>query len=397
MNIKRYVAVFAGVLLQSCLGGIYAFSAYVPELQRAFSYTFGQTQLVFGLTVLVMTLSMIGAGRLFVLWGPRICVAISGIFYITGHLTASLAGGIYPIFLISFTALIGSAIGFGYVCPLAVGIGWFPKKKGLITGLAVAGYGGGAIFQKTLVEALFSSGYSILETFRIVGFVYGGIILFCSLLFFSPPPGDSPKSEIKVKEVLKKRIFFGLSLSFLFGTLPGLMIIGNLKPLGLSFGLPESSAAAAIITVAIGNAAGRLGWGAIHDHAQPRRTLLVLLFAVSLSSLLLLFFHGTPLAFFLSSFFFGFAYGGNLSIFPAQTAIVYHPSNLSRIYPFVLLSHGLAGAIGAPLGGWFRDITGSFDVTIIAAAICGVIGFLIYNFSTKDAQELMVSQHKTAS
>ncbi len=116
---KKYISVVSGVVLQICLGGIYAFSSYVPALSGSWGYSSVQTQLVFGLTFAFFTVFMIPFGKLLRRTGPRRLMIISGILFLGGHILASLAGENFILFLFSYILVICPAMAAGYVCPVS--------------------------------------------------------------------------------------------------------------------------------------------------------------------------------------------------------------------------------------------------------------------------------------
>ena len=89
---KKYIAVAAGVLMQACLGGIYAWSAFVPSLRQAYGYTSAQTQIVFGSTIAMLTLLMLVTGRWQDRLGPRPLGVLAGLFLTAQYLCAGFVG-----------------------------------------------------------------------------------------------------------------------------------------------------------------------------------------------------------------------------------------------------------------------------------------------------------------
>ncbi|MDC7222520.1 MAG: MFS transporter, partial [Spirochaetales bacterium] len=287
---KRYISLIAGILVQIALGGIYAFSSYVPSFQSHWGYNSTQTQAVFGLTIFMFTIYMIYAGKLLTRKGPRTLILISGILYLVGHMAASYSGGRYILFLGAYLLGIAPALSFGYVCPLSSGLLWFPHHRGLVTGLSVAGYGIGGVVLSSLVEALLGAGWEIEMILRFVGVVWGGIIIVCGLISSTPPGLIHDEEELKEAPPIghHKKEFSGLTLYLFFGTLPGLMLIGALKPFGLFNGVEGSLAAVGVAVLSVGNGLGRLTWGILADRIHPRRLSMVNMVGVILSVLLLL-------------------------------------------------------------------------------------------------------------
>ena len=377
---KKYVAVAAGVLMQACLGGIYAWSAFVPALRQAYGYSSAQTQIVFGSTIGMLTTLMLVTGRWQDRIGPRPFGVLAGLFLAAQYLCAGFLGDRFGPLWFSVSVLGGLAVGCGYLCPIATGVKWFPHRKGLITGLAVAGYGGGAILLSAIAQTMLGRGWPVLSIFKAIGLIYGPVTLLMGLLLFTPQRADDHASApFPLGRLLRDRYYWKLVVGIFCGTFPGLVLIGNLKPIGLAFGVPAIAATGAIGGLAAGNALGRIAWGWIQDRSHARVTAPVCLGLSTVAVLMFLLVSAGPLRFIAASAFLGFCYGGGLSLYAAQTAERYGAERVGSAYPPVLLAHGLAAVIGPPLGGWTFDITGTFTASILMAAavnLAGVFGYL---------------------
>lgn len=386
---KRYVSLVAGIILQICLGGIYAFSSFVPSLAGDWGFTALQTQTVFGLTIFCFTLFMILSGKLLRKWGPRRLILISALLFVTGHILASLSKGHFTAFLISYIFFISPAMAFGYVCPVAAGILWFPENRGLVTGLSVAGYGAGGMILAAVVEILLKNQWPLEHILQFTGLVWGAVILLAGL-FSSTPDGLIHRGSGRAHDSISTHLkdFTGITLFLFFGTLPGLMLIGALKPFGLFHSVSPASAATAVAALSIGNGAGRVSWGLAADRFSPRKTALANMAAV-LASVLLLFLSGRFNGLFIpAGFFLGFCYGGPLVIAPDQTARVYGAANLSSVYPTAVAFHGSAAALGAPLAGWLVSSMNSYAPVLLIAACAVVLGAAGYYWMTKKTENL---------
>ena len=384
-TLHRYLSVFAGVLVQICLGGIYAFSAYVPELTGSWGFTAVETQTIFGATIGLFTVIMIFTGRLLRRVGPRPLILISGTLFIIGHIAAAYSADHHWLLFAGFLLCLSPALSFGYVCPVSSGLLWFPNHRGLITGIAVAGYGAGGVILTTFVEYLFAAGMDLQQVMITVAFTWGGTILLCGLISFNPPGLVTRLRTRSVRLASHGREFSALTVFLFFGTLPGLMLIGIIKPFGLEHGLTIVEAAAGIAALSIGNGAGRITWGIVADRLPPRLTTVLNMTGVFSSVLIFGFF--THL-FIPAAFLLGFCFGGPLVIAPDQTARVFGPTELSSVYPFATVFHGMAAAFGAPLSGFIFQQTGTYDVAVLLAAGGTVLGTIVYLWLTNRSAPL---------
>ncbi len=359
-----------------CIGGVYAWSIYVPPLINEHSLLTAQTQLVFGLTVAVFALMMIVAGLMERRRGPRITAIIGAALYTAGYIVASFSGGSFGLLLVGIGILSGSGIAFCYVTSLATPIKWFPGYKGLITGISVAGFGGGAILLSWLTGNMLNSGVPVLQVFRIVGISYG-IVLFLSALLFSVPEKNgaiSDRISLSNRGLLRETTVWALFLTMFAGTFAGLLVIGNLKPIGLHYGISEIQATSAISFLAVGNMTGRVVWGFISDKLGGRRSIILALTLLTLFTLLIIPASRSDILFLFIPFLVGFGFGANFVLFAAEVVLLYGSDKLGTVYPYVFLSYGLAGILGPSFGGWLYDVSRSYTAAIFLAATICILG-----------------------
>lgn len=359
---NRWVVLAAGCLMQTVLGGIYAWSTFVPYLTKGFGLTSGQCGLIFGLSILIFTSVMILAGRILVRKGPRFTALIAALLFALGYLLASFSGGAFMPLLLSLGVITGCGIGFGYVCPVSVGMQWFPERKGLVTGVAVAGFGSGAIVLSSIAEYLLLSGVDVLTFFRWYG-VCAGLVLFTAALLLRDPPGtryntanNGEKSEVFTWP------FYLCSIGIFAGTFAGLLIIGNLTPIILKTGLTERQAALAVSIFAVGNGAGRIIWGRLFDQWNYR-CIPLSLGSFALAAALLLVPLPAP-ARMLTVVLIGFCFGANFVLYASAISRYFGTSAFPRLYPICFMAYGVAGVIGPGLGGWLADQTGTYNTAI---------------------------------
>lgn len=368
---KRWIVLVAGVILQLIIGGVYAWSVFVPALESEYQFTKGQSALIFGLIIAVFSLAMIPAGRSLKRYGPRKTAAFGAVLFGTGYLLASLAGGNYLLTLLSLGVLTGTGIGFVYICPLTVGMQWFPNKKGLVTGVSVAGFGGGAVALSSVASFLLQQpDIYILDVFRILGITLG-LLAFVGALLLSTPDHQSAgtaKTSSDFKKILFSREFLIVALGMFGGTFAGLLIVGNLKPLLLATNVPEFQATLAVSLFAVGNATGRVVWGNLFDRFGPRRTIILSLASLGAGLVLLMLPLPAPLLLAVVLFV-GTGFGSCFTVYALSTESIFGIDAFSTVYPMVFLGYGVAALTGPVLGGIIADSAGSFIPSIIMSAV----------------------------
>jgi len=364
---KRWLALAAGVIIQTALGGIYAWSAFVPHLMNTFGFTRTQCANIFGIMIAVFSLSTIPAGKFFLRFGPRLTAGIGTLLFSVGYIVSSFSGGNYFWIVGGIGITTGIGIGFGYICPLSVGMKWFPDRRGLVTGVMVAGFGLGAAVLSWFIVRLAAS-YHILTVFRLVGIVFGGIASVGAMFLSEPESNRKRENPHLVKKALRSIIltppFLLLWFSMFAGTFAGLLISGNLKPLMTSLGLSASRTELAIPLFALGNTLGRLVWGHIHDRLGSKHTILLSLTILFLSIFPLLLTFNTGIAL-VAVGFIGFGFGACFVVYAASVVDVFKVENLPRLYPIIFIAYGVAALIGPPIGGKIADSTGSYTGGLI--------------------------------
>lgn len=396
---NRWIVLIAGIVIQTILGGIYAWSIFEPPLVDGYGLTKGQCGSVFGLAVAVFTVSMIAGGRVLSARGPRLTALIGAVLYLAGYAVAAASGGNYMLLVLGVSILSGAGIGFGYVCPLTVGMQWFPKYKGLITGVSVAGFGGGAIILSSLAAHFLKGGMDVLTFFGWISGVAGGLLIVGALAL-AVPEGTGRSATVRSVRGDLFTWAFALSLFGIFtGTFAGLLVIGNLTPIVLNAGLSVPLAATAVSVFAVGNAAGRIIWGFLFERIRYRSIPASLAcFAVVL---LLLSVSSAPWLILLCAGLLGFGFGANFVIYASALSSHFHVDSFPRLYPICFLGYGLAGVIGPGIGGYLADVTGNYDVALgVSTAMVAVAGlvtaFGIRVFATRPApNQVPLVQPKT--
>jgi len=390
---NRWLAVLGAVLIQLALGAIYAWSVFTPTLTEA-GWTKVDTQIVFALGLAFFAIVMVFAGKKLNVWGPQKLSFISGIVLGGGYILAGLFGGtdFWPLAI--FIGVIGGAgIGFGYVVPIAVGMRWFPDKKGMITGLAVAGFGFGAMGWVKLAGAWghLIANIGLSQTFLAYGIAFAAMVIIGGLFMKFPPEGwkpegfveeaaaagGAPAADFESNEMLKTPQFYMIWLTFLFGASAGLMTIGLMKLYPMqaltAAGLTTAEASAAAGTAmavffSLANGLGRIGWGTISDKLGRKTSIMIMSASQGIVVIAFTFMAGTPALLFLGATIIGFNFGGNFALFPAMTADTFGAKNVGNNYPFVFLSYGVGGIVGPIMGGMLGDM-GNFG---LAFTICGI-------------------------
>lgn len=406
---NRGFVVLGAILIQLALGAIYAWSVFTPSLKIS-GWSSENTQWVFATGLASFALFMVFAGKKLSTWGPRTLAWLGGIILGIGYLLAGLLGGTNFITLLILIGLVGGmGIGFAYVVPIAVGMRWFPDKKGMITGLAVAGFGFGAMLWVKLAGSWghLIENFGLSTTFTIYGIAFAAMVIIGGLWMKFPPAGWQPKgfegtdtnkvkatkegSDLNSNEMLKKVQFYLIFLTFVFSAGAGLMSIGLMKlyPMQalMESGVSETAASAISGTAmavffSLANGLGRIIWGLLSDKLGRKLSIVIMTAVQGITVILFTFMAGNEILLYLGATLIGFNFGGNFALFPTITADTFGAKNVGQNYPFVFLAYGVGGILGPILGGKMGDLN-NFALAFTISGACVLIGTLLILFVKK--------------
>ncbi|MBT3385444.1 MAG: OFA family MFS transporter [Prolixibacteraceae bacterium] len=403
---NRGFVVLGAILIQLALGAIYAWSVFTPTL-KAEGWSSENTQWVFAVGLASFALFMVFAGKKLTTWGPRTLAWTGGIILGIGYLLAGILGGTSFIALLILIGLVGGAgIGFAYVVPIAVGMRWFPDKKGMITGLAVAGFGFGAMLWVKLAGSwghlIENAGLS--TTFIIYGVAFAAMVIVGGLWMKFPPAGwkpagyeekqgngnaaAQPKKDFSSSEMLRKPQFYLIFLTFVFSAGAGLMSIGLMKlyPMQalMESGISETAASAIAGTAmavffSLANGLGRIVWGMLSDKLGRKLSIILMTAIQGVTVILFTYMAGTEVLLYVGATLIGFNFGGNFALFPTITADTFGAKNVGQNYPFVFLAYGVGGIFGPILGGKMGDLN-NFALAFTISGIAVLIGTVLILF-----------------
>ncbi len=409
---NRWLVVVGAVLIQLCLGALYAWSVFTPYLtEEPFLFTKTQTQIIFSVSLASFAFTMILAGRWQARSGPRIVAFTGGLVMGAGYILAGLLGNSlfgYFINQILFVGLVaGIGVGLAYVCPISCGIKWFPDKKGLITGLAVAGFGFGALIWIQLAGEFggLLDRFGVLNVFTLYGIAFAAAIVIGSIWMVNPPEGYAPPgwtpeaaqpsnnspmragAGIGPSAMLRTPQFYAIWVMFLFSAMAGLLVIGNIKLFSMEalqaqgYGAEQASAIAGIamgVFYSIANGGGRIAWGAISDRIGRKTSLIVMCALQGVVMIVFYWMGGTPALLYIGATIIGFNYGGAFALFPTITGDLFGTEYVGENYGWVFTSYGVGGIIGPIMAAGIRDTLGSwvagFVIAGVACLIAAVIG-----------------------
>ena len=391
-----WLIAIAGIVMQVALGAVYAWSVFRIPLTKSYGWTVSQVTLTFELAILMLGFASFAGGLLMKRVGPRRVAIIAGLCYGLGVVLAGQARGHLAFLYMSYGVLGGIGLGLGYIVPVATLIKWFPDKRGMITGLAVAGFGAGALITAPIAERLISR-VGVSQTFTILGVAYFLLVSGSALFMRNPsdeyrpagwqpgPSGQRQRSgqDYTLGDALRTWQWYGLWAILFLNTLAGISIISQAAPLAQEVTQVSAVAAAGLVgIISIANGAGRFLWAWCSDFIGRKRVFQVMFLAQTIIFFLLSRVHSfgglAVLAFIVL-----LCYGGGFGTMPAFAADFFGAKNVGSIYGLMLTAWGFAGVVGPTLIARVRQSTGHYtealDIIAGIMLVSAVLPFVIHS------------------
>ena len=356
-----------------CLGATYSWSIYVQPLKFLTGLQQGPVQIPFTVFYFIFPLTVMITGLLLPRIGPRFCAVAGGLCFGCGWLLASQGVHDFLFTILGIGLLAGIGAGMAYIVPIAVCIRWFPKNKGLVTGIAVAGFGGGAALVSQVGGWLMTSmNKTPFETFFIFGLIFMLTVAGAgsTMRFPQGKTQHTSMTPVKVRDILSHPSFRLLYMAMFIGLAAGFAINANLKELYHGEGNVVQIGITAVSLFALANATGRIVWGIIFDRVQSATAIQANLFSQALVLAVAPVMLGSSLGFWVVAALTGFNYGGVLVIYVSSAARCWGGERVGQVYGW-LFSSNIPASLSPILAGIAFDTLHSF--TIPLAGLAGLL------------------------
>ncbi len=395
INVNRWALAAAGVVMQIALGAVYAWSVFRIPLTRSHGWTISQVTMVFEIAILMLGITAFVGGLWMRRKGPRIVALAAGLCYGLGVILAGQVGNNLALLYLTYGVLGGTGLGLGYIVPVATLIKWFPDKRGMITGIAVAGFGAGALITAPVAQHLIVA-VGVSHTFTILGVIYFLAVSGAALFMRNPPDDYRPAGwqptvtqqkqravkDYTLSEALGTWQWYALWAVLFLNTTAGISIISQASPMAQEMTSVSAAVAAGLVgIISIANGSGRFLWAWLSDFIGRNRVFQIMFLVQAVLFFLISRVHSfgalTVLAFIVL-----LCYGGGFGTMPAFAADYFGPRNVGSIYGLMLTAWGVAGVVGPILIAEVRQNTGYYAgaLELIAAImlVSAILPFVVH-------------------
>ncbi|WP_076263738.1 L-lactate MFS transporter [Intrasporangium flavum] len=392
---NRWLILVAGVLVQLAIGAVYAWSVFAKALQSpdAFGWSKSQAAVPFEVAIGMIFLGSFIGGRIQDRRGPRMVALTGGVVYSIGVILASFAGkDQFWLLILGYGVLGGFGLGMAYIVPIAMLQKWFPDKPGLITGIAVAGFGFGAVITAPLGQRLINLDPTVpTKAFLPLGIGYLVAILIGASLFRNPPagftvPGGAPaatsasgeqpttdRRDFEADEALRTPQWYLLTAILTLSVTAGISLIsvaaGSASDVA---GLSAAGAATLVGVLGLFNGGGRILWGWLSDRIGKMPAFMGILGIQGVCLLLIPHASSTVLFAVLAALVYT-CYGGAFGTMPSTAGRFFGVRNAGAIYGLMLIGWSIGGIVGPLL---ISGLIGSDKAYTLGFTVVGIIALV---------------------
>ncbi|OLO42400.1 MFS transporter [Alkalihalophilus pseudofirmus] len=392
---NRWLIALSAIAIHLSIGAAYAYSVYINPIRDTMGW--GATEITLAFTIMMALAGIAAAffGNFVERNGPRKSAILAAILFGLGQAGSGVAIAIdsHLLFLLTYGVASGLGMGLGYISPVSTLVKWFPDRRGLATGMAVLGFGAGALITAPVAASLMES-IGIQMTFYILGISYFALMVL-GASYIAPPPEDwmpasmkkdiasgkkvvkKDLSQLSAKEAVKTKRFWMLWTMMLINTTAGIMMISVASPMAQEVvGLSTAGAATMVGIMGIFNGGGRLGWAAISDYIG-RPTVFMTFFILQFIAFVTLPNITNVLLFQALILIVVSCYGGGFSNLPAFIGDLFGTKQLGAIHGYLLTTWSLGGILGPLLVSQIRERTDSYIPVFYVFTALIIVAFFV--------------------
>lgn len=412
---NRWLIALSAIAIHLSIGGAYAYSVYKKPLVEFMGWSLTDVTLAFTIMMALAGSSAAIFGKFVEKNGPRKSAIVAAVLFGLGQAGSGLAVAIdsLTLFLLTYGLLSGLGLGIGYISPVSTLVKWFPDRRGLATGMAVLGFGSGALITAPVAAGLMET-IGIAQTFYILGASYF-ILMVLGAAYITPPPEGwmpetmkqdvaSGKKELKndlaqltAKEAVRTKRFWMLWTMMLINTSAGIMMISVASPMAQEVvGLSAAAAATMVGIMGIFNGGGRLGWAAASDYIG-RPAVFIIFFVIQIIAFVSLPFIANAILFQVFILLVVSCYGGGFSNLPAFIGDLFGTKQLGAIHGYLLTTWSIGGVFGPMIVTQIKEQTGSYIPVFYVFTGLISLAFVISLLLRSDIQRSQQVQEEQSS
>lgn len=389
----RWNIVLAAILVQLALGAVYAWSVFNGPLQEQFGWSKAEAVLPFEFAIGAIFIGSLVGGRIQDKRGPRIVALVGGVLYSVGIILASTVSSSDQLWLLTLTygLLGGVGLGAAYITPIAMLVKWFPDKRGLITGLAVGGFGFGAVITAPVAKALLNNTDDKTSVFLPLGIAYLVAVLLGASFFRNPPEGYAVPgwkaatagraapvaAAYTLSQALRTPQWYLLTTILALNTACGIALISQASDAAQDIaGVSAATAAGLVGVLGLANGGGRILWAALSDRIGRMPAFLGMLGLQAAAFVVLP--HATAFALFaVLAFVIYLCYGGGFGTMPATAADFFGTPNAGAIYGAMIVAWSIGGVAGPLATALMYERSGSYTLPFTVIAIVALVSLAL--------------------
>jgi OFA family oxalate/formate antiporter-like MFS transporter len=416
---NRWFIALSAIAIHLSIGAAYAYSVYTYPISNQMGWSPTEVTIAFTIMMALAGSSAAIFGKFVERNGPRKSAMLAAVLFGLGQAGSGVAIAFdsLPLFLLTYGLASGLGLGIGYISPVSTLVKWFPDRRGLATGMAVLGFGAGALITAPIAANLLVS-IGITNTFYLLGTCYF-ILMMLGASYIAPPvEGWMPETmkkdiasgkkivkkdlqQLTSKEAVKTKRFWMLWTMMLINTTAGIMMISVASPMAQEVvGLSAAAAATMVGIMGIFNGGGRLGWAAASDYIG-RPNVFIIFFSIQIVAFLTLPFITSIILFQFLILLVVSCYGGGFSNLPAFIGDLFGTKQLGAIHGYLLTTWSLGGVFGPMIVSQIRERTDSYIPVFYVFSALILLAFIVSIMMKldirKSEKELQVKQRHAVS
>jgi len=405
---QRWLVPPAALAVHLSIGQVYSFSVFKNPLVERFDASHTQIAVIFSIAIVMLGLSAAVGGRWVDRAGPRKAIAVSATFWVSGFLVGALGVSLGQLWLVylGYGFIGGMGLGIGYIAPVSTLIKWFPDRPGLATGLAIMGFGGGAMVASPLTASLLGAyaptpAEAIVPTMLTLGGIYAVIMTLGAIVVRVPAPGWTPpgwtpsaktsalqaQGEVTATRAIRTPQFYLLWIVLFTNVTAGIGILEQASPMIQDFfgSVDELAAAGFVGLLSLANLSGRFGWSTASDKLGRKRAYMLYLGTGALLYTGVATIGGSSVALFVAlTFVILTFYGGGFATIPAYLKDLFGGLEVGAIHGRLLTAWSAAGIAGPLIVNAIADSRAAHGVTgqaLYIPSLVVMVGVLLVGFT----------------